>query len=154
MSQRLYSLLHPSSVAHMKSRREKTFQPAWVLGSLGLRVKSATGGWPYSCSSYSSVSAPPSESILSHNGSSRGQRGSHCVYLVLVQSTPYSLTPEGVRTLPLTLYSLAECSYLSPLILLPGRMTGETEGFDTSGNPVRQSRNQLEITQKINGNQL
>ena len=28
------------------------------------------------------------------------------------------------------------------------------EGFDTSGNPVRQSRNQLEITQKINGNQL
>ena len=28
------------------------------------------------------------------------------------------------------------------------------EGFDTSGNPVRQFRNQLEITQKINGNQL
>ena len=28
------------------------------------------------------------------------------------------------------------------------------EGFDTSGNPVRQCRNQLEITQKINGNQL
>ena len=29
-----------------------------------------------------------------------------------------------------------------------------TEGFDTGGNPVRQCRNQLEITQKINGNQL
>ena len=28
------------------------------------------------------------------------------------------------------------------------------EGFDTSGNPVRQCRNQLEISQKINGNQL
>ena len=28
------------------------------------------------------------------------------------------------------------------------------EGFDTSGNPVRHCRNQLEITQKINGNQL
>ena len=28
------------------------------------------------------------------------------------------------------------------------------EGFDTSGNPVRQCRNQLEITEFINGNQL
>ena len=27
-------------------------------------------------------------------------------------------------------------------------------GFDTSGNPVRQCRNQLEITENINGNQL
>ena len=35
-----------------------------------------------------------------------------------------------------------------------GAWSSSCEGFDTSGNPVRQSRNQLEITQKINGNQL
>ena len=31
---------------------------------------------------------------------------------------------------------------------------GQDEGFDTSRNPVRQCRNKLETTQKINGNQL
>ena len=46
--------------------------------------------------------------------------------------------------------SHAACAAAS--LSLRGRV--RTEGFDTSGNPVRQCRNKLEITQKKNGNQL